>query len=98
MTFFYYFVLALFLFVSVLLCAVILIQESRSMGLGSSFGGDAGTSLFGTSTADVVKKTTSWLASIFLFACVILSLWTAALGRTKTPSQLNLMTEQDLAR
>lgn len=61
---------------------IILMQESKSMGLGASFGGsDASSSLFGTSTADVVKKITSWLAAIFMIGCVVLSLWTAALGR-----------------
>lgn len=70
--------------ISVLLCFVILIQESKSMGMGASFGGDAGESLFGTSTADVLKKFTAWLAVIFMGACIILSLWTSALGRSNT--------------
>lgn len=65
-----------------MLCGVILIQESKSTGLGASFGGDAGESLFGTSTADVLKKVTAWLAAIFLISCVLLSVWTTALGRT----------------
>jgi preprotein translocase subunit SecG len=40
MTFIFY--LALFLFVGLcaLLCLVVLIQESKSLGLGASFGGD----------------------------------------------------------
>ena len=50
--------MTLFLFIGLcaLLCFVILIQESKSLGLGASFGGDAGDSLFGTSTASVLKK------------------------------------------
>jgi preprotein translocase subunit SecG len=67
----------------VVLCFVVLIQESKSTGLGASFGGEAGESLFGTSTADVLKKFTGWLAVVFLVACVLLSLWTAALARSK---------------
>lgn len=67
-----------------ILCFVVLIQESKSTGLGASFGGEGSDSLFGTSTADVLKKFTSWLAVIFLVACVFLSLWTTSLGRTKT--------------
>ncbi len=51
------------------------------MGLGASFGGDSGDSLFGTSTAEVLKKFTSYLLAIFLISCVVLSLWTAHLGR-----------------
>ena len=64
-----------------MLCFVILIQESKSSGLGASFGGDSSDSLFGTSTADVLKKFTGWLAVVFLASCVLLSLWTSAMGR-----------------
>ncbi len=77
MGFFFYFILTFFLISCALLCTFILIQESKTMGLGASFGGDAGSSLFGTSTADIVKKITAWLSALFLIGAVILSLWTA---------------------
>lgn len=77
MGFFFYFLLTAFLTICALLCAFILVQESKTMGLGASFGGDAGSSLFGTSTADVVKKITAWLSAFFLVGAVILSLWTS---------------------
>lgn len=83
MTFLYFFTIAIFMFVCILLCGVILMQESKSSGLGASFGGEARESIFGTSTADVLKKFTAWLAVIFLVSCILLSLWTTALGRTK---------------
>lgn len=83
-TFFYYMAIMLFLFLCILLCFVILIQESKSTGLGASFGGDGSDSLFGTSTAEVLKKFTAWLAIIFFISCVLLSLWTSALGRSKS--------------
>lgn len=83
MSFIYFFSLTLFLLLCVLLCFVILIQESKSTGLGASFGGESGDSLFGTSTAEVLKKFTAWLAFFFLLSCVLLSLWTSALGRSK---------------
>jgi preprotein translocase subunit SecG len=86
MTFLYYTTIILFMLLSALLCFVILIQESKSTGLGSSFGGDSGESLFGTSTADVLKKFTGWLAVVFFSLCVILSLWTNALGRVNQTS------------
>lgn len=86
MTFLYYTTIILFMLLSALLCFVILIQESKSTGLGSSFGGDSGESLFGTSTADVLKKFTGWLAVVFFSLCVILSLWTNALGRANQTS------------
>lgn len=83
MTFFYFFFLTLFILLCALLCFVILIQESKSSGLGASFGGEATDSLFGTSTADVLKKFTAWLAGIFLVSCVILSMWTAAMSHSQ---------------
>ncbi len=84
MTFIFYLVLFFFLVLSALLCIVILIQESKSMGLGASFGGDPGDSVFGTSTADVLKKFTAYLAVIFVAGCLILSLWTSAMGRSSS--------------
>lgn len=84
-TFFYYLVITLFMLLSIVLCFVILIQEGKSTGLGASFGGDNGDSLFGTSTADVLKTFTGWLAAVFLVTCVFLSLWTSAMNRSKTP-------------
>lgn len=79
------FYIAIFLFFG--LCALlsffILIQESKSMGFGASFGGDSGSSLFGTSTADVLKKITAYLAIAFFIACIVLSYWSEGLSRTK---------------
>lgn len=81
MTALFYLFLFLFLLVCLLLCFVILIQEAKSLGLGASFGGDAGDSLFGTSTAEVLKKITAYLAGAFLVGCLILSVWSSTLGR-----------------
>ena len=83
-TFLYFSAIAFFLLLCVVLCFVILIQESKSSGLGASFGGAASESLFGTSTADVLKTFTAWLAVAFLAACVVMSLWTSAMGRSKS--------------
>lgn len=85
-TLIYFFAITLFMLLCVVLCFVILIQESKSTGLGASFGGDAGDSLFGTSTPDVLKKFTGWLAFAFLASCVLLSVWTSAIGHTKETS------------
>lgn len=82
-TFLYFFAIGLFLLLCALLCFVILIQESKATGLGASFGGEASDSLFGTSTADVLKSFTAWLSFIFLVSCVLLSLWTSALAHSK---------------
>lgn len=79
---FFYFLLVVFLLLCIVLSFAILIQEAKSMGLGASFGGDAGDSLFGTSTAEVLKRFTAYLAGFFLLSCLVLSLWCASLGRS----------------
>lgn len=83
MTFIYFFSITLFLLLCFILCFVILIQESKTTGLGASFGGETTDSLFGTSTADVLKTFTAYLAAAFLIGCVLLSLWTQSLARSK---------------
>lgn len=88
MTFIYFLYIAFFLLLCVLLCLVILMQESKSTGLGASFGGDSSTSLFGTSTAEVLKKITAWMAILFLGSCVILSVWTSILGKPQNVDAL----------
>jgi len=71
------------LFICALLCFIIMMQEGKGGGLGASFGGgaDGGDSLFGTSTPEILKKVTAWLGIGFIFACVVLSFWTASMGR-----------------
>jgi preprotein translocase subunit SecG len=86
MTVLFYFSLFLFVLICAILCLVILVQESKSLGLGASFGGDPGESLFGTSTADVLKKFTAYLAFIFMLACVLLSLWSGSIGKSRAKS------------
>lgn len=85
MSFLFYFSIFLFVFLSSLLCGVILMQESKTSGLGASMGGDAGGSVFGTSTATILKKFTAWLAVLFFAACIILSLATESMGRAHEP-------------
>lgn len=80
MTVLFYIAIALFLVLCLLLTLVILVQESKSLGLGASFGGDPGESLFGTSTAQVLKKFTATLAVLFMVTCVVLSIWSARVG------------------
>lgn len=80
----YYFAIACFLIVCAILIGVILLQESKTSGMGSSFGGEASSSVFGTSTADVLKKFTAYMAAIFFALCLILSFWTNSLGRTQS--------------
>ncbi len=81
MTALFYIFLFLFMLLCALLCFVILIQEAKSLGLGASFGGDSGDSLFGTSTAEVLKRFTGYVSGVFLVTCLLLSFWTSSLGR-----------------
>jgi preprotein translocase subunit SecG len=83
MTFIYFLTIFLFLFLCLLLCASILIQEGKGGGLGAAFGGDSGNAVFGTATADILKKVTAWLVAFFLGTCVILSFWTSTMGRSR---------------
>lgn len=84
MTVLFYVCLFIFLFMSLILCFAILVQEAKSLGLGASFGGDNSDSLFGTSTADVLKRFTAYLSGAFLLTCLILSFWSGALGRVSS--------------
>jgi preprotein translocase subunit SecG len=86
MTVLFYLSIFFFLLLCIVLTLVILVQESKSLGLGASFGGDPGESLFGTSTADVLKKFTAWLAAVFMIGCVLLSLWSASISSSRTKS------------
>jgi len=86
MTFLFYVSIFVFMLIAIVLCLVILVQESKSLGLGASFGGDPGESLFGTSTADVLKKFTGWLIVVFMVSCVLLSLWSASIGSQRVKS------------
>ena len=81
MTVLFYAFLFIFLFLCVILCGLILVQESKSMGLGSSFGVDSGDSVFGVSTPDILKKVTSWCAVAFCIGCLLLSFSTNLLGK-----------------
>lgn len=80
----YFLTIFLFMFVALLLCISILMQESKSQGLGASFGADPTSSVFGTSTADVLKKFTGWMSLLFLSLSVLLSLWTASLAKEES--------------
>ena len=97
MTVAFYILLFLFLFLSIILCFVILIQEAKSLGFGASFGGDSSDSLFGTSTAEVLKRFTAYLSSGFLICCLLLSFWSASLGRAQTATPLPAAIEQPQA-
>lgn len=78
----FYFGIFLFIVLALLLCVTILIQESKSLGFGASFGGDSGSSVFGTATADVLKKTTAWMIALFLVSCLLFSYFAGGISST----------------
>ena len=85
MTFLYFASIFLFFILCFILTVVILMQESKSTGLGASFGGgDVSDSLFGVSTPDILKKVTGYLATIFMASCLVLSFWTSAKSRIQS--------------
>lgn len=86
----YFISIFLFLLLSTLLALVILVQESKSLGLGASFGGDPGESLFGTSTATVLKKFTAYLGVIFVLVCLLLSIWSSTMGQSKAAAPVEI--------
>jgi len=81
----YYTVIALFLFLSLLLCSIIMMQEGKSLGLGTAFGGDTQDSLLGVSTAEVLKKVTAWMFATFMVLCIVLSFWTSSIAKRSPP-------------
>jgi preprotein translocase subunit SecG len=83
MMFLYYSFIVVYILIAVVLCLLILMQDSKSVGLGASFGGDTTDSVFGTATADILKKSTGWLGVAFFSCCILLSLWTSNIGSGK---------------
>ncbi len=82
----FYLAIIMFFLICIALAFMILIQESKSLGFGASFGGDVGGSLFGTSTPQVLKKMTAWLAVIFFLGCLVLSYWSIGMSQTDIPA------------
>ncbi len=90
MTFLYFFFITLFLISSLLLCLLVLVQEGKGGGLGTTFGSaDASDSIFGTSTPEILKKVTGYFAAVFIIACLILSFWTGSLARHNVSQYTN---------
>jgi len=74
LNFFFYFLMVLFVIVSVFLTLLVLIQKGRGGGLASAFGGSGGHTAFGSKTGDVLTWATSVVFGIFLLLAVVLNL------------------------
>ena len=75
--------LGIYVFVSVLMMLVILMQRPKSEGLGAAFGGGVTENIFGAQTTNVLTKITGWLAAIFFLLTFVLSILYARKATTK---------------
>lgn len=70
------FLVGLEIFVSILLIVVVLMQASKGGGLAGTFGGATMGTMFGVRrTADLLSKSTTVLACIFIGLCLIINLF-----------------------
>ena len=65
--------LVVYVFVTLLMILIILMQRPKSEGLGAAFGGGVTENIFGAQTTNVLTKITGWLAGIFFFLTFALS-------------------------
>ncbi len=78
-------ILVLFVFVSLFLILLVMIQTGKG-GMGGVLGGGASQSVFGSSTADVLTKATRVAGLLFLALSLILSfLFAKTSGYNTTP-------------
>jgi preprotein translocase subunit SecG len=66
--------LGTYVFVSVLMILIILMQRPKSEGLGAAFGGGVTENIFGAQTTNVLTKITGWFAAIFFLLTFVLSI------------------------
>lgn len=76
------FLYVLEIIVCFMLGTIILLQKPKDGGLGVSFGGGMGESLFGAQMGNVLTKGTIILAAIFLLNTLILSRLTSGSGKS----------------
>jgi preprotein translocase subunit SecG len=69
-----YLVTAIHVIVSLLLIVIILLQQGKSADLAAAFGGQGSQTAFGPrSAANLLTKSTTWLAAIFIVTSVTLT-------------------------
>ena len=77
------FLIVLHTIISVLLITVVLMQASQGGGLSGTFGGNAASSMLGGQNAgNVLSRTTTWLATLFLTLAVLISVLTSKSGNS----------------
>lgn len=78
-----WFLLLVEVLVSIMLVIVILLQRSKSGGMGTALGGGVGESLFGVQAGNVLTRITTILTVIFLFDATLLA-WLSSGKRTSS--------------
>jgi preprotein translocase subunit SecG len=73
-TAFYWIFYVLFIFVSIIMVLLVLVQKGRGGGLSSAFGGGGGNTAFGAKTGDVLTWATSIVFALFVVCAVVLNL------------------------
>jgi len=69
-----YVVTAIHVIVCLLLIVIILLQQGKSADLAAAFGGQGSQTAFGPrSTANLLTKSTTWLAGIFVLTSITLT-------------------------
>ncbi len=70
----FYFLIAVHVIVCLLLIVIILLQQGKSADLAAAFGGQGSQTAFGPrSAANLLTKTTTWLAIIFVITSMTLT-------------------------
>ncbi len=79
---FYPILIALYVLVCTALVVVVLLQSGKGEGLAGVFGGGTGQAIFGARTGDILTKSTTILAVLFMILSLALFLLSAHSGAT----------------
>ena len=79
---------------SLLLIGIIMIQQNKSGGGLGAVSGGVTEQMFGTSAGNILTKTTTWLAVIFLVSTLFLGTVIGRLEKMNTSVAETLITEQ----
>ena len=84
-----YILMALFIFVSIIMVLIVLIQKGRGGGLSGAFGGSGGNTAFGSKTGDVLTWATSIVFAVFVILAVALNLVIGVSSKAKAANATN---------
>lgn len=84
--------------IAVLIIALVLVQQSKSTGLGTTFGGGGSDSLFGAHAATHLSKLTVIFSSLFLIITLALAIMSGHRSNYRQDSGINsLLTSQSVS-